>query len=87
VDGNAAAGALTDVFATDVTTANGRCDSCGRISALAQAKVFNRAPGLVLRCAGCGAVLLRLVRVPGHVVLDMRGLAHLELVGSTYPGL
>jgi hypothetical protein len=79
LDGNAAAGELAEVFATDVTVASVRCTGCGRVCALAQARMFGPEPGLVLRCDACEAVLLRLVRLPDRTVLDMRGLAYIEL--------
>ena len=47
LDGNAAAGALGEVFAVDVTAAVGRCDGCGAVAVLAEARVFVDAPGAV----------------------------------------
>src|SRR5690606_27127608 len=52
LDGNVLAGALSEIFTADVTTARGRCAGCGRTSPLAQAMVFTDAPGLVARRAG-----------------------------------
>lgn len=80
VDGNAAAGALSEVFAGDVTAARARCAGCGCVAELARARVFDRAPGIVLRCAACDGVLVRLVRLPDRAVLDLAGLARLELL-------
>jgi transposase InsO family protein len=37
------------------------------------------APGVVVRCATCDQVLLRLVRGPGRAWLDLRGLTYLQL--------
>jgi hypothetical protein len=79
LDGNAAAGVLAEVFASDVTVASLRCAGCGRVGALAQTRMFGPEPGVVLRCPGCQAVLLRLVRARDRTVLDLRGLAYLEL--------
>lgn len=79
LDGNAAAGALREVFAVDVTAAVGRCASCGRIDVFAAAHLYTQAPGMVARCAGCDAVLLRVVIRPGETVLDLRGLTYLRL--------
>ncbi len=79
VDGNAAAGALAEVFAAELTTAEGRCAGCGWVAVLARARVFDHAPGIVLRCTACDGVLLRLVRLPDRAVLDLRGLAHVEV--------
>jgi hypothetical protein len=79
LDGNAAAGRLREVFAVEVTTARVRCGGCGRTGVLAEAHVYLDAPGLVARCAGCEAVLLRLVQSPEHTWLDLRGLTYLQL--------
>jgi len=79
LDGNAAAGALREVFAVDVTAATGRCAGCGRTEVFAAAHVYLQAPGLVARCAGCENVLLRVVVTPGQTWLDLRGLSYLRL--------
>jgi hypothetical protein len=87
LDGNAAAGPLREVFAVDVTAARGRCVGCGRTGAMAEARLFANAPGLVLRCAGCDGVLLRMVSGGGRHWLDVRGLAYLQFSeDSSSPG-
>jgi hypothetical protein len=78
-DGNALAGPLHDLFRVDVTTAIGRCTSCGRTRPMAEARVFDHAPGLVARCPACDQVLLRLVRGPDRAWLDLRGLTYLQV--------
>jgi hypothetical protein len=78
VDGNEMAGALRELFAVDVTDARSRCANCGREGAVAQAQVYDRAPGLVARCPGCDAVLMRLVRSPDRAWLDLRGVSYLQ---------
>jgi hypothetical protein len=79
VDGNALGGPLGEVLGVDVSGAVGRCGGCGRTGPVAEARVYDRAPGLVARCLGCERVLLRMVRAPGRAWLDLRGLAYLEL--------
>ncbi|HXD60817.1 MAG TPA: DUF6510 family protein [Lacisediminihabitans sp.] len=79
LDGNAAAGALLELFAMDVTAASGRCDHCGRVCVLAETALYDRAPGLVVRCRGCDEVLLKLVDNGDRVWLDLRGLSYLEI--------
>jgi hypothetical protein len=79
VDGNDLAGTLGEIFAMDVTTAEGRCAGCGLVSMLGEARVYDRAPGLVARCPGCGQVVLRVVRAPGRAWLDLSGLRYLQL--------
>ena len=78
LDGNAVAGALRDVFTTDVTTAIGTCRGCGAAQAVGAVHVYVSA-GIVLRCPHCDNVLLRLVQHESHVWLDLTGLRSLEL--------
>jgi len=80
VDGNELAAPLREVFALDVTVARGQCAGCGRQQAMAEVRVYARAPGYVARCPGCESVLLRVVRGPDRVWLDLTGLRVLELV-------
>jgi phage FluMu protein Com len=79
LDGNAAAGALAEVFVPDVTAARGRCHTCGNIAAVAEACVYVEAPGLVIRCRACDNVLLVLVRTGQSHVLALHGMSWLEL--------
>ena len=79
LDGNGAAGMLSEVFALEVTAARGRCGSCGNIAALAEARAFVDAPGLVIRCRACESVLLVLVRGDGRYWLGAQGLTWIEL--------
>ena len=78
-DGNAAAGALREVFAVELTAAMAQCDGCGRRAPLAEAQLFLHAPGLVGRCPGCQAVLLRVVTAPDRTWLDFRGVRSMEI--------
>jgi hypothetical protein len=79
LDGNVAAGALSEVFALGVTAARGRCAACGTEAHVAEARAFVDAPGLVLRCASCDNTLLVLVRADGRYLLALSGMAWLEL--------
>jgi ribosomal protein S27E len=78
-DGNALAGPFHDVFRVDLTGAVVRCGNCGRTGPMAEVRVFDHAPGVVARCPVCDQVLVRLVRGPGRVWLDLRGLSYLQL--------
>ena len=78
LDGNSAAGLLREVFGAEMTAAIGRCDSCGSTAELAQAIVFDAAPGVVLRCRECEAVVARVVRSPQKLWLDLRGISYLQ---------
>ena len=79
LDGNAAGGMLTEVFATDVTGAMVTCDHCGARGAVAGAQAYMGGPGLVLRCSHCESVLLRLVRIRERLLLDTSGVRTLDM--------
>ena len=79
LDGNAAAGELSKIFAMDVTAAEGQCAHCGATKRFAEAHLYMQGTGLVARCAVCEHVLLRLVNARQRVFLDMRGMTCLIL--------
>jgi hypothetical protein len=79
LDGNAAAGVLSEVFAMDVTAAIGHCAGCGQQSPLGATVAYLQAPGVVLRCRGCDYVLVRVVTSPDRQWVDISGLAVLEV--------
>ena len=78
-DGNAMAGPLSEVFAVEVTTAVGRCRSCGTSSRVATLRVYGPDPGFVGRCPGCEDVLMRIVRTPEALWLDLSGMSALQI--------
>lgn len=73
LDGNAAAGILSEVFARDVTGGRATCASCGKTEHMAELFVYAHGMGTVLRCPGCDAVLLRVSRTPREIWLDASG--------------
>jgi hypothetical protein len=79
LDGNAAAGALAELFVAEMTTAVATCATCDASRPLGELRAYLQAPGTVLRCASCGAVQLRLVRAPARAWLDLRGIRVIEL--------
>jgi hypothetical protein len=85
LDGNAIAGLLREVFGSEMTTARGACRSCGAVGQLAELVVYVRSPGTVVRCPGCGGVLMVLVTVRGVTCVDLSGLAGLELRAIAEP--
>jgi hypothetical protein len=74
LDGNAAAGPLSDIFTHEVTTAVATCGSCGNTGPLGAAMLYGEAMGTIVRCAACEAVLLRFAETPRGIRLDMRGI-------------
>lgn len=79
LDGNALAGPLSEIFSIDMTSARGRCDHCGAVWEMAQARLYVNAPAMVLRCKSCEGVLLRFNESGGRIVLDLRGLSYLTI--------
>jgi hypothetical protein len=82
LDGNAAAGPLTALFAVDPTTIMITCEGCSRESALATLKLYGGAMGLILRCPECDTANLRFVDAGTRVTVDLRGTAELAIPGS-----
>jgi Zn finger protein HypA/HybF involved in hydrogenase expression len=78
LDGNAAAGLLSEVFAGEATTAVGTCDSCGSAEAVGAMHVY-MAAGTVLRCPHCESVVMKVVTDGERIWVDVRGLRTLEL--------
>jgi len=79
LDGNAAAGELSNIFTMDVTAARGQCAHCGAMKRFAEAHLYMQGPGLVARCCVCEHVLLRVVNARQRVFLDVRGMRCLIL--------
>ena len=79
LDGNAAAGELSKVFAMDMTVTQGRCANCGATKRFAEVHLYMQCPGIVARCPVCQHAVLRLVNTGRRVFLDVRGLAYLSL--------
>jgi len=78
VDGNAIGGVLREVFALEMTAAESTCAGCGAVNALGRVDVYVHAPGTVVRCPDCGAVLMRIVRGGGRCWLDLSGVRVIE---------
>ena len=79
LDGNSAGGLLGEIFALELTTARSTCRACGRIAEVGALAVYAHAPGVVLRCPACEAVLMRVVRGGGRIWLELAGMRSLEL--------
>jgi Family of unknown function (DUF6510) len=78
LDGNAAAGELSKIFAVDVTVAEGQCAHCGTTKRFADAHLYMQCPGVVARCTVCEQILLRLVTVRDRTLLDLSGMRYLS---------
>ena len=73
LDGNAAAGILSEVFVPDVTTARAMCANCGTVRAMGALLVYAHGMGTVMRCPSCDAVVLRVARPRMQLWLDLTG--------------
>lgn len=79
LDGNAVAGMLEQLFGADMTAADSQCASCGRHGEIGTLLAYTYAPGVVLRCPACSAVLLRMVETPHGTLVEAKGLAYVRL--------
>ena len=78
LDGNAAAGALGEVFSFEVTTAEYTCEGCGSIDRIGAAMVYEvRGLGTIVRCPSCDNALIRLAHNRERHMVDLRGMRYL----------
>ncbi len=78
LDGNAAAGALGEVFSFEATTAEYACRGCARVGRLGEAMVYEvRGLGTIVRCPGCDNALVRFAHVSGRYLVDLGGTNYL----------
>ena len=79
MDGNTAAGVFSEHFQCDITSARGQCASCGNEAVVATARLYPDDHGMLLRCAVCESILVRVVETDHSTCLDLRGLSFLEI--------
>lgn len=79
IDGNGIAGALSQLFRFEPTTARGRCASCGTVAAIAEGMVYGGDQGFVLRCSSCDGVLLTIVPTDAGLRIQLRGIGWLQV--------
>ena len=79
LDANAVAGMLEAVFGSDMTAADSRCAACGREGQVGTLLAYTTAPGVVLRCPACSAVMLRMVETPRGTLVEAKGVAYLRI--------
>jgi hypothetical protein len=73
LDGNAAAGALSEIYGDDMTTVLAECGGCGQVDQIGGLVAYVHAPGIVLRCTACSTVMIRIVQTPRGNLVDVRG--------------
>jgi hypothetical protein len=79
LDGNAAGGILRDVFAHEMTAALATCAGCGARGPVGELLEYGQSMGTILRCPGCDAPVLRIVRRPGLLLVDPSGVLLLTI--------
>jgi hypothetical protein len=79
LDGNAAAGILSEIFAVDLTAAQAMCAHCGATRAVGALLVYAHGMGTVVRCPSCDAVVLRVGKTQTQIWLDATGARHLVI--------
>lgn len=79
LDGNAIGGMMLELFGREMTMVIATCRSCGATGPLASVDVYMKAPGVVVRCRTCQSVLMKIVRSPDRVWLDVDGLRTMEM--------
>lgn len=78
LDGNALAGLLYEVFGEEMTTAMVICANCGAIAVVAETVVYPSAPGAIVRCRSCGALLMAITQIRHVHCVDLRGVEVLQ---------
>ena len=78
VDGNAVGGELIDLFGHEMTDARTCCDGCGSVGHFGALILYERAPGKVLRCPVCEAVVLVIVDRPSGLRFNFVALRWVE---------
>lgn len=86
LDGNAAAGILSELFVPDLTAARATCDHCGATQAVGALFVYAHGMGTVVRCPRCDAVILCVTRTPTQVWLDATGARRIIIAAAAVPG-
>jgi hypothetical protein len=82
LDGNAAGGLLSEVFAFEATAARTTCAGCTRIMAMGELRLYAIEMGVILRCPSCDEAVIRVARTPRGLLLDLRGAASVLTVSA-----
>lgn len=85
LDGNAAAGILSEIFVSDFTIAHATCAKCGTNRPLGALLVYAHGMGTIMRCPNCDAAVLRIARTRAHLQLDLTGASLIVVPGAPAP--
>ena len=83
LDGNAAGGLLSEVFAFEMTAAISTCSGCGAVKPVGELMLYAHGMGAILRCAGCDTALIRITRIRGSYRLDLSAMRCLQITSAT----
>lgn len=78
LDGNAAAGVLSEVFTHEMTTATMICRNCDAAGPVGAMQLF-RGAGMVLRCPQCENAMVKITEGGGRIWFDFGGMRTLEI--------
>lgn len=84
LDGNAAAGILSEIFVPDLTAARAVCAHCGATREVGALMVYAHGMGTVVRCPSCDGLVLCVARTATQIWLDATG-ARRIVIPSTAP--
>jgi hypothetical protein len=82
LDGNAAGGLLSEVFAFEATAARTTCVGCARIMQMGELRLYAIELGAILRCPSCDEAVIRVARTPRGLWVDLRGAASVLAVSA-----
>jgi hypothetical protein len=82
VDGNAVLGALSLAVGTDVSRAGVVCGACGHDHQVAEAHVYLRCPGIVIRCPKCASAEIILIEIDHRIQLTIANVASMQFVNA-----
>ncbi|MDF3042983.1 MAG: hypothetical protein K0Q71_5689 [Thermomicrobiales bacterium] len=79
LDGNAAAGLLSEVFCAEPSSAVIICAGCGATAAIGALPVYGLELGAIVRCPHCDTAVLRVGAAGAMLWLDLRGAVSLHV--------
>jgi len=77
---------LRHVFGSEITAAIVARAHCGAVGRVAELRAYVRAPGILVRCAGCASLLMVIVDTRGMLCVDARGIAWLSRPEASVDG-
>jgi hypothetical protein len=72
---------LAEIFGTEMTAIASQCAHCGSRQVVGSMRAYGlNGPGVVLRCAVCEQIVLRVMRrADGRFLVDARGAVYLRM--------